>query len=140
MPEFEDFLYTIPNYLSAIAGLGIVIFTVLYASYANWTETAPGRAVMYLSSSLSLLLLLVTTHLFIKDYYWGRNELRILVYGYLAYAGLQLPWTLIQVLRKHSPMVFSVIQIIPPRWRKYVPNRWIARARLVRIKKKENHG
>jgi hypothetical protein len=73
---------------------------------------------MYLASALSALLILVTTHLFIKDHYWGRDEIRLAVYLYLAWAGVQLPVALVKTLREHNPKLFSVFRVWPPRWRK----------------------
>lgn len=98
----------IPNTLAAFAFLGAVTFVVIYASFANWRLTAPGRALMYWVASFALLILMNTIHL-ATGRYTGIEFVRIIVYGFLATSVWRLVATLVHILRGQEPITLQTI-------------------------------
>jgi hypothetical protein len=94
----------IPNTLAAFAFLGAVAFVVIYASFANWRETAPGRALMYWVASFGLLILMNTIHL-ATGRYPGIEFVRIAIYGFLFVSVWRLVFTLIHILRGNGDRI-----------------------------------
>jgi len=65
------------------ATLPAVIFPVLYASRSNWRATLPGRALMQLSVSLAVVLVLVTIATLFGNVYPYRDAVRVAAYLFL---------------------------------------------------------
>lgn len=93
-------LDAVPNLIALGVFFGAVTFVVVYAVFANWRLTAPGRALMYWVGAFSLLVLMNTVHLW-TGRYPGIEFVRILVYSLLFVAVWRLVYTLIRILRQN---------------------------------------
>jgi|GEM_PF-3058337 len=96
----------VPNLLAAGTFLGAIAFVAIYATFANWRLTGPGRALMYWVGSFALLVLMNTIHL-ATGRYPGIEFVRIFIYGLLFFTIWQLVWTLIRTLRAGKPITIQ---------------------------------
>lgn len=76
------------------AGLGAVVFVLMYAAIFNWRITAAGRAIFYFAASLVGVLALVSVSKLTGGDYPFRDLLRIIVYGFAFVS----TWRLVAVL------------------------------------------
>lgn len=80
-----DVLFAIGDVLMLVALAEMVIFATSYASFFNWRKTAAGRSLMYLS--LALVTWALQTSISRMDpAYFGREWVRVVVYGVIVYA------------------------------------------------------
>lgn len=89
-------LDTIADFLLIGAGAGVLAFTLLYLVFFNWRETSSGKAILYFTCSLGLLLLLVFIGKVTGGDYPGRELLRVFVYGLNLVAAWSLVVTLVR--------------------------------------------
>lgn len=99
-------LDVIPNLIAAGTFLGALAFVVIYATFANWRLTAPGRALMYWVGAFSLLVLMNTIHL-ATGRYPGIEFVRIVIYSLLFAAVWRLVYTLVRTLRDGQPITIQ---------------------------------
>lgn len=87
-----------------IATPAVVAFTVRYGFWSDWRETAPGRAVFWLSAALSALVVLVVWAVVDRLTGWDtsavRDVYRVLAYGFTMVACWRLLLTLLGVQRE----------------------------------------
>jgi hypothetical protein len=96
----------VPNIIAGLAFVGAVLFVVVYATWANWRATAPGRALMYWVAAFALLILMNTIHL-ATGRYPGIEFVRITVYGFLLATIWRLVLTLVRILRDGKPITLD---------------------------------
>lgn len=104
-------LDAIPNLIALGVFIGAVAFVTIYAIWANWRLTSPGRALMYWVGAFAILVLMNTIHLW-SGRYPGIEFVRITVYGLLFIAVWRLVWTLVRILRTpgdkpHNPITIQ---------------------------------
>lgn len=96
----------VPNLLALGTFIGAVAFVAIYATFANWRLTAPGRALMYWVGAFAVLVLMNTVHL-ATGRYPGIEFVRICVYGVLFFTIWRLVWTLVHILRDGRPITIQ---------------------------------
>lgn len=100
----------IPNLLAGGAFLGAITFVAVYARYANWRATRPGKALMYWVIAFAALILMNTVHL-ATGRYPGIEFVRIVVYFSLGLAIWRLVWTLIMILWEGRPITLETFLV-----------------------------
>lgn len=103
-------LDVIPNMLAGGAFLGAITFVFVYARYADWRATRPGKALMYWVIAFAALILMNTIHL-ATGRYPGIEFVRIVVYLSLGLAIWRLVWTLVMILRKGRPITLETFLV-----------------------------
>ena len=93
-----DVLEIIPNIIAGAVAIMGITFAVLYAKFADWQVTSPGRAVMYLVICFDALIVMNTVHL-ATGLYAGRWLIRSIVFTALLFSMAHMVVTLTKVLR-----------------------------------------
>ena len=97
-------------FVVAIFGLA-ALFSWSYGWLSNWRATAVGRAVFYMGTALALFAAQVAVSAWISTSYWGRDELRLVLYAALACTVFNIWWTWLQ---EHQLPVDAPPAPIPP--------------------------
>jgi uncharacterized membrane-anchored protein len=96
-----DFQHADFNTLATIflfAGLpALAAFVILYATRSPWRSTEPGRAVMYLASSLMVVYILAAVNAIFGQDWPYRGVLRFLIYAVVSSTFYRLLFTLIRI-------------------------------------------
>lgn len=98
----------LPNLLLAFSLAGLVTFQITYARAANWRKTEPGRAMMYLVTSMETVLVMALIHLWVGATYAGSEFVRIAVYGFMTAAIWRFVYVLYQALKVDPFYIFRV--------------------------------
>jgi uncharacterized membrane protein len=103
-----NILDLLPNLLLAISLAGLVTFQITYARAANWRKTKPGRAMMYLITSMETVLVMAFAHLWLGATYPGNEFVRIAVYGFMTAAIWRFVYVLYRSLKVDPFYIFRV--------------------------------
>lgn len=103
-----NILDLLPNILLGASLVGLVVFAFTYARAANWRKTKPGRAMMYLITSMGTVLVMAFVHLWIGGTYPGAEFVRLAVYGFMTAAIWRFVYVLFQSLRVDPLYIFRV--------------------------------
>lgn len=98
----------LPNILLAVSLVGLVVFAFTYSRAAKWRKTKPGRAMMYLITSMGTVLIMAFFHLWLGGTYPGNEFVRIAVYGFMTAAIWRLVYVLFETLPLDPLYVFRV--------------------------------
>ena len=98
-----EMLQIIPNILAGAVLIVGVTFAGVYARYADWRLTAPGRALMHLIICFDALILMNTIHLATGEYA-AQWLVRSVVFSALLWSMTLLLLTLINILRDGKPI------------------------------------
>lgn len=82
------------------AGIVILLFTILYGVFSQWTLTPGGKSVMVFVTSLDALLFLIIIGKFYGGEYPFRDVVRLAVYGYVFVSALNLVINLLITWRR----------------------------------------
>lgn len=63
------------------AGVGVALFTIIYATVFRWHKTPTGIAILSFTLGLTLVLCLVLVNRLLGGDYEGRDIVRVIVYG-----------------------------------------------------------
>jgi len=97
----EDFLQTMGDGALLVATPAVIAFTIRYGIWSYWRETAPGRAVFWLSAALSSLVVLVVWAVIDRLMGWDtsfvRDFYRVFAYGFTMVCCWRLLITLLKI-------------------------------------------
>lgn len=79
------------------------IFIVLYAARSNWRATSEGRAIMYRTVAIDMVLIMGLIRFFVDDWAVWAMALRMLAYVAVAVAFWWMLVLLIRAQRKREP-------------------------------------
>lgn len=101
VPLVSDLLYAVGDVLLVVAGVLLTVFLVLFHWKVDWHASPMGRNIMHLMASLwACYLLIILPRVFTPEYF-GREVLRIAVYGSLCWAIFQRGRLLLMAQRTH---------------------------------------
>lgn len=102
IPPHPSFLYDLGDWTLFTAIPPIVLFTAFYFFRSNWRATGSGRALMWLTGSMTVVLVLTAVTRFLGPNWPGREWVRLAAYFFVSLAVWRLFFLLIktQFLRR----------------------------------------
>ena len=107
MTPFEVVVQIIAMALIAVSLAGLIVFMVTYARHAHWRSTPPGRAIMYLATSVGLVLALTIINAFVGPYF-GAEILALAVLAVMAFTIWRLVYVLYTSLKIDPFFIFRI--------------------------------
>lgn len=89
-------LHLIADWLLILSIPAVVIFTIMYGVRSRWHSSPAGRAVLYLSASLTTVSIIVGLNLLFGPDWIGRELARLLAYAFVFFANWRLLFVLIE--------------------------------------------